>query len=284
LIDYGTYENYFGGEVSATIESTEDLEGSLTSDTTEVRTTTVCFDAVENSETGRRLVGQEENTCVNNFCVLKQREGGIDTAAYGTSVNLNISGDNSILSLFGVGQSEHDEFCVEEIAAADSEQGFIDCGSNIWYAPEYGALIYGEVDLSGSSGIVSSIIDWFFSLFGADEEVEELLESINDGSNKFVAEGSGVKIFAGVSEENGTEVFAGQYQWGGDVDFCSFIENAPYENVFKDQWPADPEVLAECNVTEDFVYSILTKGDSNGYWWQQLTAATQNPDVHGDRE
>ncbi len=142
LPDYATdgynYENYLAGEVSAEYETTGDLGEEISGESTSSETIEVCFDAIENSETGRRLVAQEDNTCINAVCVLQYKSSDTFEAAFATSMNHNITSDESFLIPLGISQSELDTYCTTE--GEDSGEDFIQCEEELWYNNEINSL------------------------------------------------------------------------------------------------------------------------------------------------
>ncbi len=275
--DYN-YMNYVGGEVSASVDSTEDLGDTLTSDSTEVQTTTVCFDALENSETGRRLVDQEENTCINSVCVLKYKSSGELTAAFGASMNINSSDDQSFLIPLGVSQSDLEEFCV-----SDEEGTFVECSDQLWYASEINSLIYAKNGISIGGGIVDTVVDWIVGLFSSSEEdTDSFIDEATNFNQLYLASGNGIDLRVAREKQGGNQTISAEYDFSSDISVCDFINNAPYEYVFKDQWPAEPEEIVDCQLTEEGVYKIMASANEE-YWWPQLTS-NLDPNVFGQRE
>ena len=282
FVDYNTadynYMNYVAGEVSATVDSTEDLGDSLTSDSSVTEITTVCFDALENSETGRRLVDQEDNTCINSVCILKYKQSGELTAAFGASMNINSTEDQSFLIPLGISQSDLDEFCV-----SDEEGTFVECSEQLWYASDINSLIYARDGISISGGIVDTIVDWIVGLFSSSEEdTASFIEDNPRLENIYLASGNGIDIRVAKEKRGGNETIVAEFDMNEDIAICDFINNAPYEYVFQDQWPAEPEELVDCELTEEGVYKIMATQNSE-YWWPSLTSQL-DPNVFGQRE
>ncbi|MBT4604487.1 hypothetical protein HOC01_02515 [archaeon] len=267
--DYN-YVNYLAGEVSAESSGTADLGtalgGSSSSSTSE--TTEVCFSALENSETGRRLVSQDENTCINAVCVLKYKSGDNYAAAFGASMNVDASEEQSFLIPLGIGVSDLDTFCDDGTGAS----GFISCSEEMWYASELGSLIYAKEGISISSSIIDRVTSWFSSLFGSTEaELSEDFLAQAQNFNRLYIASVGDYSVRGIQEivsEN--ETVSVEFD-GFESPLCDFINNAPEEYIYEYQWPAEPKELVHCELSSDGVYRVLTATNTE-FWWNELTA------------
>ena len=120
-----------------------------------------------------RLIPDQDNSCINNVCVLKFKGG--DKVAFATTLNRNISGTNSFLIALGVPGMN-----VEEVCQGTGEEGFIKCDlsgldlfddADLWYEPSKKIVIFGKEGINVDPSLGKKIADWFKDLFGIENEL-----------------------------------------------------------------------------------------------------------------
>jgi hypothetical protein len=269
--DYNTdgynYQNYLSGEVSTTLETTDSLGSELSGESSSGETIEVCYDALENSETGRRLVKQEDNTCVNAVCVLQYKSGNEFAAAFATSMNHNITSDESFLIPLGVSQGDLETYC-----SSEETTDYIQCDDALWYTEEINSVIYAKDGISFDPSIIDNIVSWFFGIFGADviEDSENFIQEANNFNTLYLLSKNDQVIKAVQEVEPDKETLVAEFE-GFDTPICDYVNNVNDEYTIVEQWPADPEYLVDCELTEDGVYRIMTATNTD-YWWPQLTS------------
>lgn len=265
------YMNYIMGEGSGEVETETSLGEASSNDSstgTSTDATSICFSALENSETGRRLVSTEENTCINNVCVLKYESGSDFNTAFATSMNLNTSADNSFLVPLGISSSDKEEFCAD----GDNTSDFQGCSEELWYAPEINSLIYAKDGISIESSLVDEIFDWFGSLFSSStiQNNEDFLdEATNFNKLYMMSMDNGGYVVRAIEEKNiNSTTLVAQYE-GFSIPICEYINNTNEEYVMVEQWPAAPKYLVNCSMSDEGVYEVVT-GANTDFWWPNL--------------
>jgi hypothetical protein len=273
LLDYAVdgynYANYLEGESAVTVDVEADLGDALAGDTPTQETGSVCFPDISTSETGRRLVPYEENTCINNVCVLKYAQGDGFTTAFATSMNLNKSDDQSILIPLGISSSELETYCTESEESSDQ---FVECSDKLWYAADINSLIYAKEGISISGNVIDEVLDWFSGLFGNDaiQDTEDFVSGAQNFNNVYIMNMEGGKYVVRAIEEidGNQQTLITEYQ-GFSSPICDYVNNVAEEYVQVEQWPAAPENLVNCTLDETGVYRVITGTDIE-FWWPQL--------------
>lgn len=273
LLDYAVggynYANYLEGESAITIDVESELGDALIEETLTTETSNVCFPDLSTSETGRRLVPYEENTCINNVCVLKYKQGDGFATAFATSMNLNKTDDQSFLIPLGISSSELETYCSESEAASDQ---FVECSDTLWYAADLNSLIYSKEGISVSGNVIDEVLDWFSGLFGndAEEDTEDFVSETQNFNNVYIMNmENGKYVIRAIEEISGDQrTLIAEYQ-GFNSPICDYVNNVAEEYVQVEQWPAAPEVLVNCTLDESSTYQVSTGTDLD-FWWPQL--------------
>jgi hypothetical protein len=189
LLDYTETENYLGGNIAQQIVTNT---GDLLAEPTSASLAT-CFDKIMDGE-GKRLVKDDayrhENTCVNNFCVLKYREGGQDKVAFATTLNKPINDSSSFLLSLGVSQSALDTSC--PVPGGEDIKSFVKCDlgevkGELWYAPKLNAVIFARdgiaINPSWISTTLAKIGEWLQGLFGAESQLSSETRFVSEAQN-----------------------------------------------------------------------------------------------------
>jgi hypothetical protein len=223
-------ENYLGGYANQQI--TEPSANLLSPAQPTLFTT--CFTNILDPE-GKRLIGDRENTCVNNVCVLKYKEGG-DKVAFATSLNLNITDPNSFLIALNVPQEKLNEVCKSE---GVTEKGkFIECdlsnleiSGDLWYSPELNAVVYGKQGISLQPSFIENtfneFIGWFKELFGADSSLSDEIKFVSQAQNfreVYVSEQNNLKVRAvkEILSEKQKQTLVAEYE-GYTTPICDYV-------------------------------------------------------------
>ncbi|MBT6773910.1 hypothetical protein HOA91_00925 [Candidatus Woesearchaeota archaeon] len=158
-----------GGETQLTV--TKESPNPLTPATEEIVYT--CFDALPDT-----LFKTEENTCVNNVCVLKFDNGA--KRAFGTTLNKDVTNPDSFLHTLNIPQDQYETICAGTDDVIQCDLSNTNAEGELWYIPTLNAVIYSKEGIQLTPTILDTVVDWFKDLFGVDAELS--------GQNLFVQE------------------------------------------------------------------------------------------------
>ncbi len=170
LIEFDNRENYLGGEFFQASEAAPTL-GETLSDSEPAGSFT-CFDTISDPQ-GRRLVSDEENTCVNNVCVLRFKEGGDFKVAFATTLNKNITNEDSFLFALNVPQDQLNQLCAGTGPFVECDVAGLDIPGNLWYSSSLNAIMYGREGLQITPSIIDRIAHWFSLFIGVEHELSD---------------------------------------------------------------------------------------------------------------
>ncbi len=145
----------------------------------------VCYDAVADSN----LVPNEENTCINNVCVLKYQDGEDEKVVFATSLNKDLADQNSFLNALGIPAQEASTLCPFDENNADE---FVECNlpennGKLWYSAKLNAVIYGPqgvlVDPTFLDRFVEHPLDAIISLFQDEPAISDDVRFIENAQN-----------------------------------------------------------------------------------------------------
>lgn len=131
--------------------------------------TRICFPDL--TESGKVLVDDAENTCINNVCLLQDTDG---TLAFATTLNRDVNDvTGSFVQALGISPENFAQFC-------SGDEDYKTCVINgiegeIYYSPKLNALIYSKDGLSFDPGLFESIVLFFKKLFGGNVETISLV-------------------------------------------------------------------------------------------------------------
>ncbi len=131
--------------------------------------TRLCFPNL--GENGKVLVDDHENTCINNVCLLEDKDGKI---SFATTLNKDIADPtSSFVNALGISPENFLSSCTGDgeyktcVVAGVSGQ--------IYYSPSLNALIYSKEGLTFEPSLLEKITSFFKSLFGGKEEVATVI-------------------------------------------------------------------------------------------------------------
>ncbi len=181
LVEMDNRENYIGGEFSQVQESTSTLAETLLGPA-EQESFFTCFDQILDPE-GRRLVRDKDNTCVNNVCVLQFKEGGDFKVAFATTLNKNLTSEDSFLLALNVPQDQLNQVCTGSEGFVQCDLAGLDIPGNLWYSPELNAVIYGKEGIQLDPNLLERIRDWFRNFFGVPSELSDEATFLSQARN-----------------------------------------------------------------------------------------------------
>jgi hypothetical protein len=181
LLEYDQ-EDYLGGKFYSEEVEVGDLSENLDGNN-QPEAIHTCYDQILDPE-GKRLISDKENTCVNNVCVLRFKEGGGFKSAFATTLNNNITDPNSFLISLGVNQPKLDQVCQGTGDVVECDLSEIEgVEGSLWYIPKTNSVIYGKEGISVNPTPFKKITNWFSGLFSDQNQLSEQKAFIDDAEN-----------------------------------------------------------------------------------------------------
>ena len=233
-----------------------------------------CFSSLSST-----LVNPNENTCINNVCVLQFNDGStLKTAAFATTLNNDLAGTkgattaDSFLIALGIPAEQVSTIC-------PAGEGFVQCTNSLWYSKELNAVIYAKEGINLNPTIIDKITGWFRRLLGIPTEPSAAQLFLNKPQNfhdVYLATQTvtldGIEVTKSVRavKEAFPSILVAEYE-NFNTSVCSYVE--------KRELPAleEPGPLAReagrapltCTQNEGIQRVEITKGVD--FFWPQLT-------------
>jgi hypothetical protein len=273
-------EIYLGGKSQDKKEEVPGL-GGFTENPQNDELSYTCFEDIWLAEDGKDLVPQDENTCINNMCVLRYTEGGQFKTAFATTLNKNINNtESSFLLEFDVGSEDLNTICA-------GEGDFVKCNfdaADMWYSKDLNAIVYGRQVIQLSGGIfgnaINGFIDWFKDLAGIGTDLPEYEQFIFESKNFneiYLLDKDGKKVKVVREAVNGSDIpqqsILAEYE-GFTTPLCEYVNKLEVPLELK------TELLEEydkynCTSEEgkQKLQLIVNEDDSEGldFFWPQIT-------------
>ena len=279
--DKGNVINILWGkeDLIAAPAPTNDLLRSTTTPSTQPK---VCFDgisAVKSTQDGPSLIPENENTCINNVCVITYDDGKV---AFATTLNQNISGINSFLQTF-----EIDQGAISSKTLCTEGSGFQNCDlqgrdtGKLYYSQDLNAVIYSKESLTFTRGFTEEVIDWFRGLFGIETPLsreQAFLAQAQDYRDLYLLQQGDKKVRALNEITPIKRTLIAEYE-GFDTPVCEYIDADKINNPdFKVQLlnraeqPIGRQFL-RCTVDENNIQRVEAIASENPLKiiWPQLT-------------
>jgi hypothetical protein len=252
------------------VAQTTAVPTDITGQPIEQPTNALCFPNIDDPEIGQRLVPDRDNTCINNVCVLKYKDGSDFKTTFATSMNLPLDSPDSFLNTLGL--------TTEDLASCTSAGVFSQCTNEVWYSPDIGALIYAKGGINLNPGFFSSIASWFVGLFtgSSASDVSEFLSNATNFNKLYVLNNNADnKQVRAISEPvNGEDVILAEYV-GFETPVCEYVLKISEDKVLENRWPASPLYLVTCDGTSNDVYQVMAQTHPE-FWWPQLTGSLRS--------
>ena len=178
-------DNYLGGGISQTNNDEQSLSEATSGQITDEIIQT-CFADITDPE-GQRLVNDKDNSCINNMCVLRYKQGGKFKTALATTLNKPIDDVNSFLLSLGEGLSAED---IAGICSGGSSTSFVKCDlggldieGDLYYINETQGIIYSKDGISTGGSWTDKIGQWFSGLFGGASELSDETNFVSSAQN-----------------------------------------------------------------------------------------------------
>lgn len=166
-------EKYIGGD----FEQADASKPKLGEVSQKPQLRSYCFNTLNKMSS---LVPIKENTCVNNVCILKYKEGKQSKVAFATTLNRNINDPKSFLNAFlipaGISSDK-----IKTICSGGQPGKFVKCdlsglnlpNADLFYSQDLNALIYAKDGLNLELGLGKKITHWFAGLFGVKSKLSD---------------------------------------------------------------------------------------------------------------
>ncbi|MBS3169297.1 hypothetical protein J4210_02330 [Candidatus Woesearchaeota archaeon] len=228
----------------------------------------LCFPDL--GESGKKLIDDTENTCINNVCLLQDAEGKI---AFATTLNKEIADPlNSFVLALGISPETFLQSC-------SGEGDFQTCVINglageIYYSPTLNALIYSKESLAFDPSLIQKIAAFFKGIFGAEDEDLQLIPVDQAVPQIYLLQKEG-KLIQAFVEKQGRDAFGVENNTisarfsGFKTPICLFVENLVTPTIAGHGVLPAGESGFIC-MTNKGVQEIIATKDVD-YLWPQLT-------------
>ncbi len=229
----------------------------------------LCSSNIDDEEVGLRLVPPEQNTCVNNVCVLKYKDGSNFEAAFATSLNLALDDPNTFIESLGLTPAE--------LTACATTGTFTQCTQEVWYSPDLGAIIHAKNGIALEPSLFTTVVDWFVGLFSGSsaDEVANFLDNATNINKLYILNNNADNKYVRALEEpqDGEATILAEYE-GFTTPVCEYIDTIDPLKREAEQYPAPLLPLVECESVSD-VYQVMVQTHPD-FWWPQLTGTLRS--------
>ncbi|MBI2125138.1 hypothetical protein HYU08_01150 [Candidatus Woesearchaeota archaeon] len=271
LLDYENVENYLAGDLPQAQQPKPGLPGTL-QPKKPLPPLDTCYPL---DAKGKGLIPDEQNTCINNVCVLKYKDGGEFKAAFATTLNKALEDPDSFLLSLGVPQPELQGLCQEDPNGefVECDLSNVDVPGDLYYSSKLNAVIYAKEGLSLEPSVVDKIINFFQKLFGgssADPE-KEFIADVQTFREVYLLDKDDQKVRA-VKEvfPDVKETLIAEYE-NFETPVCDYVKNikAPPELELEALEEASGVFKIHCAINESVQRVVLDAGSD--FFWPQLT-------------
>lgn len=240
----------------------------------------LCFSGLNGGTTHPTgyLVSPKENLCVNNFCVLKYKDG---RTAFGVSLNTELDSQES-RNFMEQGVGIPSQSCADD--NPNNNDQFVQCGNaKVWYHQNLNVVIFDKEGIALNGNVIDRMVEFVRNLFGLSDEEKTKLGGgipIRDFINQpgpvrtFIALQEGGKAIRGVKETRGVvdqfglgrkELLTLEYE-NFDTDLCQYIDNAKSEAAGVRQQEG-----IVCT-KENNIQKVKAIANTD-FWWPKLTGS-----------
>ncbi len=181
--------------------------------------TRLCFPNL--GENGKVLVDGSENTCINNVCLLEDKDGKI---SFATTLNKDVADPtSSFVKALGISPENFLNSCTGDgdyktcVVAGVSGQ--------IYYSASLNALIYSKEGLTFEPSLLQKIASFFKSLFGVKEETTTVIPADRAVPQIYLLKKGDKTVQAFVERSGkGNETLKANYS-GFKTPICTFVKH-----------------------------------------------------------
>ncbi len=271
LLEFDNKENYIFGIQPPPLASQPLGLGQKTTTTT-TPTQNVCFKL--NDPTGK-LVPPKDNTCINNICILKYKENGKFTTAFGTTLNKPLDDKESFLNALNIPPDKL------KVCQSNNQDTFVKCNldnlgipGDLWYDPNLNALIYSKTPLTASGNIIDQITSWFKNLFDKKTTSSEQFPLLTQAKNMkeiYLSTIAGHKVSAIKEVQGNNQTLIAEYE-NFDTSICEYINHlTPTDSSLKIELleKATGKKYISCTQNDNIQRVEANKGLD--FFWPMLT-------------
>ncbi|MBI2573262.1 putative metal-binding motif-containing protein [Candidatus Woesearchaeota archaeon] len=246
----------------------------------------VCFNEVNNPT----LIADEENTCINNVCVLKYTVDDGEKVAFATSLNRDLADVNSFLQTLNVPADKVNQVCPDQNPENPSD--FVRCdgieefapGARLWYSAALNAVIYGPDGVLVNPTRWESFLDDPFgtilSLFEDEPELSENSKFVQNAQNLYqvyLLEQEDRRVRAVLEKQgidNAKEALVAEFE-GFSTPICEYLRPDRMDFPSAAKVDAFEAVAGEspfvCTATDDLRVQRIEAVGGGKEFWPQLT-------------
>jgi hypothetical protein len=224
LPDFSLENDYPGaifieGEGEGSITTKTSINPLDTNDGTVTKNIPVCFNAI--NQNLNKLVPAEDNTCINNVCILKNEKGVI----MATTLNKEVDSPQSFLKALNI----------QDVSTACADgQDFTECVINVpgelFYSNELNSVVYSKTGVGLNPGIVEKTIEFLQKFLGIDQPQNvEFVANLKNVRDIYLAEKDG-KIVRAVLEEGENHTLFAEYE-NFETPVCEYTNNIDHDTL-----------------------------------------------------
>ncbi len=279
LLEFKDEEDYLGGEVKLKDASKQKM-GELAQ---KPQLLSTCYNTFKSITGTGNLVQDQENTCVNNLCVLKYKDGKQTKLAFATTLNRKIDNEKSFLNTLI--PAEISPAKIKEICKSALPGKFTPCdlsglnlpNADLFYSQDLNAIIYAKEGLNLEPGlgkkITQKITQWFNDLFGLKSKLSDEKSFLTKAKNFrdiYILKQGEKKVRALKEVLPGKQALIAEYD-NFKTPVCDYINN------IKLPLEAESELLEELSGMEKVTCSVdgskqkVEVVAGLDFFWPQLT-------------
>lgn len=241
LVDLGINKQYVTGNkqtISATDKkiSNENKKGLGEKETETKQNVEVCYTLAKDgkvTQSVKDLVPDEINTCINNVCVLKYKQGNDFKVAFATSLNKPITDANSFLLSLGVGQNSLNDVCKPTGTETEIKcdlSALSPSGQSLYHVSNINSIIYAKDGISLEPGFAQKVVDtvknWFKNLLNLQTKLTPEKKFIEGPQFRevYLLDAENKKVRAMNEIRPGDQTLILEYE-NFKTPICKFIEN-----------------------------------------------------------
>ncbi len=177
---------------------------------------------------GDILIGREDNTCINNVCVLRKANG--DTS-FATTLNKELDSVHSFLGAFDVPSDSRSSVCPDAGTFARCDLSGLDIEGDLWYSSDLQAVVYSKDGINLNPGILQTfwqdVWNALLSLFGAGSDLADEEQFVEEAVNSrwlYLLQGAGKEVRATQETLPGKQTLIAEYE-NFDTPICEYIRH-----------------------------------------------------------
>jgi hypothetical protein len=218
----------------------------------------VCFPDIATSE-GSELVTNEENTCINNACVLQFR----GKTALATTLNVKLNEPNSFADALG-----------RQNPTCTGSDNFKDCQAGLFHDEDLDAVWFSKDNLDPEAGVRDVIIEFFLELFSREGDLtsEEFFSKVKNFKEIYSTKEGRLRVIALQEETSLTDkTLIAEYE-NFNTPVCEYVKEGRIDRPelgLELLESASGIKLVSCTEEDDIQRVEAVAG--NDFLWPELT-------------